>query len=66
MFPILETLWTHRTDISKKRLEICGRCEKFEERTSRCEACGCFMSYKTMLMNSECPLGKWGKEDTKK
>jgi hypothetical protein len=57
----LVTIWTKRKKISEERLEICKTCEKYEHRTSRCDKCGCFMKAKTLFMDVECPLGKWGK-----
>mgnify|MGYP003149326305 CR=1 FL=1 len=41
----------------ERRLAICDTCE--HKRRSRCNLCGCFITYKAGLTNSECPLGKW-------
>lgn len=62
MKPILKTIWTDRKAVSEKRLAICRQCEHFRERGARCEKCGCFMEYKTMMMSAICPVGKWDKE----
>lgn len=62
MKPVLKTIFTERNRISQKRLEICRPCEHFRERGSKCEKCGCFMEYKTLIMSAECPIGKWGPE----
>lgn len=47
--------------MSEDRLNICRSCEHFEEITSRCKQCGCFMEIKTRIPFVECPVGKWGK-----
>jgi len=60
--PILDTLFTRRSNVSKKRLEICQTCEHFVQRTSKCEKCGCFMEYKSFMMSSKCPIDKWKEE----
>lgn len=49
-------------EVAKKRLKICEGCE-FYKITKQCEKCGCFMPAKTKLSISECPIGKWGKEE---
>ena len=59
---ILDTLFTRRSNVSKKRLEICQTCEHFVQRTSKCEKCGCFMEYKSHMMSSKCPIDKWKEE----
>lgn len=59
---MLQSLFTNRAEMSKKRLDICNDCEHFIKKTFRCEKCGCFMNYKTLFARSECPIGKWGKE----
>ena len=54
--------------MSEDRLNVCRSCEHFEENTSRCKQCGCFMELKTRIPFVECPVGKWGKmeeEDNK-
>ncbi len=45
--------------ISKARYDICTNCEFLTKTISRCEKCGCFMTAKTKLKNSKCPLRKW-------
>lgn len=51
-----------RLKISKERLAICETCEFFVNKTTKCEKCGCFMEYKSLMLSQECPIGKWGKE----
>jgi hypothetical protein len=56
----LRTLFSKRFEISEQRLEICRSCEYLLERFDQCDKCGCFMNAKTLFMDSECPIGKWG------
>lgn len=46
-------------DRSENRLTICKTCDKFNHENKRCNQCGCFMEYKTLLPNAKCPIGKW-------
>lgn len=48
--------------IQSKRLAICNSCPEYISSTSQCRRCGCFMSAKTRLKLSTCPIGKWGKD----
>lgn len=41
----------------ERRYNICLRCP--ERNHDRCGLCGCFIKTKTILLNSECPVGKW-------
>lgn len=41
----------------QKRLTVCGSCRDFDGR--KCSVCGCFMSIKSGLENTNCPKGKW-------
>ena len=59
MIPILDTIWTRRKKISDARLAICNTCTEYNQETTKCYKCGCFMSYKAMLPYVECPLKKW-------
>lgn len=43
------------------RYDICKSCEHFIHLTNQCNKCGCFMSAKTYLPHSSCPVGKWEK-----
>jgi len=43
----------------KARLNICLNCPELIKFTKQCKKCGCFMSVKTKLKESSCPLGKW-------
>jgi hypothetical protein len=55
----LNTIFTKRKEISLERLKICERCNFFEKETKKCQKCGCFMEYKTLLPFGDCPLHKW-------
>ena len=57
-----KTIFTHRKDVSDKRMAICKECEHFNATLRKCGKCGCFMDAKTLFMDSECPIGKWQAE----
>jgi hypothetical protein len=61
MVAILENFFSKRFKVSEERLKICRTCDKFNQESSKCSECGCFMDYKTLLQNAECPIGKWSK-----
>jgi hypothetical protein len=44
---------------SEKRLNICKSCPELISLTTQCKKCGCFMSLKTKIESSKCPIGKW-------
>jgi len=59
-------------DTIKERRDICRVCEFSTKNTalinepckgltsySQCEKCACFIKYKTMLQDSQCPQNKW-------
>jgi hypothetical protein len=60
----LDTIWTRRKDISEERLSICRTCDFFNQTSTRCSKCGCFMEYKSLLLYVDCPIGKWGAINT--
>jgi len=41
----------------ERRYNICRKCP--DRKNDRCGLCGCFIKSKTILANSECPVGKW-------
>lgn len=45
--------------LSKYRQSICNKCDHREPILNRCKQCGCFLSAKTKIMNTNCPLNKW-------
>jgi len=51
-------------EISDVRMSICMDCPSLIKLTKTCKECGCFMTMKTKLIKAECPLGKWGAEET--
>jgi hypothetical protein len=46
-------------DMHIGRMNICKSCEYLFKMTNTCKKCGCFMSVKTRLKTSSCPIGKW-------
>jgi hypothetical protein len=48
--------------IQESRISTCNSCEYFNDKTTQCRQCGCFMSAKTRLKTSSCPVGKWNRE----
>lgn len=47
------------SSISDYRYEICKTCPELVKISNQCKKCGCFMSLKTKIESSKCPLGKW-------
>ena len=41
------------------RMNTCKECEHLYKLTNTCNKCGCFMTIKTKLQSSKCPIGKW-------
>ena len=41
------------------RLTICKSCDRFDHEKKQCKECMCFMEFKTLIPNVECPIGKW-------
>lgn len=60
MTTINERLKT-RKEVATERLECCKGCEYYNVKTTQCKQCGCFMLLKSVLMDSTCPINKWGK-----
>lgn len=50
-------------EIASKRYNICFSCDFFIKTTTQCRKCGCFMKIKTTILDAECPINKWGKEN---
>ena len=46
-------------DAYKKRLGVCGECEKLLYGTT-CSACGCVVRVRALLADGRCPKKKWG------
>lgn len=47
------------SDIQAQRMSVCESCEYLYTPTTTCKKCGCFMSVKTWISMSSCPLNKW-------
>ena len=54
-----DLITNQRADLTERerRYNICLKCP--ERNHDRCSLCGCFIKTKTILKNSECPIGKW-------
>ena len=48
-------------ELSKARLEVCDTCDK--RSGDKCVECGCFLASKAKWASSDCPIGKWPKEE---
>lgn len=44
---------------SNRRLAICKECPMYVAAENRCEKCGCYLSWKSAMASSHCPIGKW-------
>ena len=49
--------------VSEARMSICRDCKIFDKQRDVCTFCGCYMRKKTLLLEEECPKGKWKKEE---
>lgn len=64
---LLSSLWkaakdgfqTSEDEEVNRRISICNQCEFFRKEQNQCEKCGCYLSLKTRLESSNCPIGKW-------
>ena len=52
-------MFEENATLKAERMAICRECPDFIKSIGQCSRCGCFMHVKTLLKNSECPLGKW-------
>ena len=48
-------------EVFEARLAICEKCSDIDGTV--CKHCGCHMDSKCQLSLSECPIGKWAKEE---
>jgi len=44
---------------TKRRIDICEKCEKLWATFKVCSVCKCPIKTKTQLQASTCPIGKW-------
>ena len=47
-----------------RRYKLCKDCKNFRKLTRTCSICNCIMYAKTKLENAECPIGKWGNNNS--
>lgn len=47
-----------KISVRAEKLKICKSCNQYEDLTTRCKICGCFMPIKTWISGNTCPLGK--------
>lgn len=45
--------------LAEHRMNLCLSCPELISMTKQCKKCGCFMSLKTKIEASKCPMGKW-------
>jgi ribosomal protein L32 len=48
--------------VRQERLDICKKCELYQESNKTCKECGCYLEIKTSWVSESCPEGKWGPE----
>lgn len=46
-------------EVARRRLDICGDCDRYIRLTHQCRECGCVMNAKVVLPHATCPQGKW-------
>jgi hypothetical protein len=51
-------------DVHQSRIEICKRCDKYDQYQKRCYECGCFIDVKARFVIEQCPLDKWNETET--
>ena len=56
----IKNILLYDQDIIEKRRALCDGCEY--RLGLNCKKCGCFISAKTKIAISSCPVGKWDKE----
>ena len=44
----------------KERISICENCEHYFKPTMQCIICKCFMFMKARILDTSCPIEKWG------
>jgi hypothetical protein len=47
-------------DKARERSDICRSCDNF--RAGFCKECGCFLKFKVVFANVDCPINKWTTE----
>ena len=46
--------------IYEERITICKHCEHYFKPTMQCVICKCFMFMKARVLDTNCPIEKWG------
>jgi hypothetical protein len=49
-------------EMYKRRLNVCVKCESYNDTLNQCKECGCFLILKAFMKSSTCPLSKWPEE----
>jgi hypothetical protein len=50
-------------EVKQQRLNICKKCEYYDDSQVRCKHCGCFLNHKTNFALDSCPIDKWVSSD---
>ena len=45
--------------MQQQRMQICRKCEFFDQEYTSCGLCGCYLPIKTYFKFFECPTGQW-------
>lgn len=51
-------------EVVNERMEICKKCDKYDEKNNRCFECGCPLQHKTRFALDGCPLKKWNADES--
>ena len=47
------------SEIQSRRIEMCKRCDRYNNILHMCNECKCLVDLKTRLARQRCPLNKW-------
>lgn len=56
-------IWVDR-EVAQQRFDICKECDQLMTPGYVCRQCLCVMKIKVKMVNSSCPLEKWGPDNT--
>lgn len=45
--------------LADKRRAVCAQCDALNPSSGMCADCGCYIKVKSLLVEAECPRGKW-------
>ena len=51
------------TKEAARRMKICYSCPAYDDKSNRCNSCGCSLEYTSLLKNKKCPKDKWSKSN---